>query len=78
MPFKKNYFEVPLRVLKFAVQQRTSKSYVSWPGIMIFPDMLVYRHTFDGGYPNNFIPLIRVNPEIIGKTEISVSVFNWV
>jgi len=49
----KPYFEIPLRVLKAAIEQRLN--------------MLVYRHTFDIAYPNDFIPLVLVKQEAVGK-----------
>jgi len=52
-PFaNKPYFEIPLRVLKAAIEQRLN--------------MLVYRHTFDVAYPNDFIPLVLVSPDVLG------------
>jgi len=66
-PFKKTYFEVPLRVLKAAIHQRLS--------------MVVYRHgiAYDGGFPNNFIPLILVAPSSVGtKTASKAPMFQAV
>ncbi|KAI6183754.1 hypothetical protein M3Y97_00522800 [Aphelenchoides bicaudatus] len=54
-PFKSSYFEFPMRVLKVAIQNRIN--------------MLAYRHTFDGLYPNDFIPLALVDPKILGLKE---------
>jgi hypothetical protein len=42
----KPYFEIPVRVLKTAIEQRLN--------------MLAYCHTFDLAHPNDFIPLILI------------------
>jgi len=69
-PFnEKNYFAIPSRVLKAAVDQRSK--------------MLSYSQFADISYPSDFIPLIVIVPDVVGKDSklkfraVGIPIFNF-